>query len=355
MPPAHTTIDRNKVYLDPTFLDRERIRAGKGAKDYADDVGIDYRTLRDILDGGGVIPSTAKEVADRFRKDVLELLAPWDPRYEPQPGTVNSWLPLADWKPKGVLEPGRAASNGLYYIVCKMQHQHTVGKEGRGKQYHLFWLQQKARTDIHHQLTRHADTCARVGIHPNVAVNLTSTPVANGEGWWVIDDWVGEKSLAEHLRAAPWPTEHLPRLLLEIALGLDALHRADVVFRELAPSRILISEKDGRAVLTDFELAKLLDGSPSVSDEWPEDPFRAPEVDGGTTTVQADLYSLAQVAAASVAGKEFQVARTVEILKTAGMPKRLHRLIVDCSEPIPNNRPDDLSSVIAELARWAKR
>ena len=176
------------------------------------------------------------------------------------------------------------------------------------------------RRGMIHQLSRHANVCTRVGIHPNIAVNHTSTPVANDEGWWVIDNWVGEKTLAEYLRTAPWPKEQLPRLLLEIALGLAALHNADVIFRELAPSRVLISEKDGHAVLTDFELAKLLDGSPSVSDEWPEDPFRAPEIDGGTTTVQADLYSLAQVAAACTAGKDFDVTRTVEILKTAEMP-----------------------------------
>ena len=102
--------------------------------------------------------------------------------------------------------------------------------------------------------------------NPQIVVNLTSTPVANDEGWWVIDAWVGEKTLADYLRAASWPRERLPRLLLEIARGLEALHNAGIVFRELAPSRVLISDKDGGAVLTDFELAKLLDGAPSVSE-----------------------------------------------------------------------------------------
>jgi serine/threonine protein kinase len=99
-----------------------------------------------------------------------------------------------------------------------------------------------------------------VGLHPHIVVNHTSTPAAQEEGWWVIDDWVGDKTLADHLETAPWPKEHLPRLLYEVACGLDALHRAKVVFRELAPARVLMADKDGRAVLTDFELAKLLDG-----------------------------------------------------------------------------------------------
>jgi len=58
-------------------------------------------------------------------------------------------------------------------------------------------------------------------------------------------------------------------LLLDVASGLQALHNSGVVFRELAPTRVLSGAKDGRAVLTDFELAKLMDGSPSVSSEWP--------------------------------------------------------------------------------------
>ena len=175
--------------------------------------------------------------------------------------------------------------------------------------------------------------CARVGIHPHLAVNLTSTPVTKDDGWWVIDDWVGEKTLAHHLQNGPWPREHIPQLLLEIAMGLSALHKAEIVFRELAPSRVLISDKDGHAVLTDFELAKLLDGSPSVSDEWPEDPFRAPEVEHGDTTVQADLYSLANVAAAAVAGPGFNPGHAVNVLRNAGMPKRLQKLLLDCWRP----------------------
>ena len=61
----------------------------------------------------------------------------------------------------------------------------------------------------------------------------------------------------------------------EIAGGLSALHRAQIVMRELAPSRVLLAKSDGRAVLTDFELAKLLAGGPTVSpgEEWPEDPY----------------------------------------------------------------------------------
>ena len=106
-------------------------------------------------------------------------------------------------------------------------------------------------------------------------------------------------------------------------------------------------------MLTDFELAKLLDGSPSVSGEWPEDPFRAPEVGGGETMVQADLYSLASVAAAAVAGPEFNPGCSRDLLKKAGIPKRLQKLLLDSLESTATLRPSSLSPVLKELARWA--
>lgn len=348
-------LDPQKAYLDPLFLAREQLRAGKNVKDFAEVLQIDYRTLRDILAGRGVLFSTAKAVADKFDEDVVSLLAPWDPRYEPPRNNSGPWSPFTDWEAKRLLEQGRLAPNGLLYIVCGMEHRHTTGKRGRGKFYHLFWLRSELRDDARHQLHRHADVCARVGLHPHVAVNLTSTPTANQEGWWVIDDWIGETTLADQLRSGPWPRDQLPRLLLEIARGLDALHKAQVVFRELAPARVLISDKDGRAVLTDFELAKLVDGSPSVSGDWPEDPFRAPEVDGGVTTVRADLYSFALVAGVALVGPQFDPGQVVDILGAAGMPKRLQRLMVDCSEPVPDRRPPDLSALLKELTRWAEK
>lgn len=353
MPPQK--IDSQLAYLDPFLMDRARLNAGLSRKSLANNAGLAVNTVLEAFDGGGLQPAKAAILAKRLGCDVVDLLAPWDPRYKPPAEPSGPWSGSPEWEPTGYLDQGRASPNGLYYIVFRMQHRHTANKIARGKFYQLSWLRPTKREGMRHQLSRHADVCARVGIHPQIAINLTSTPVANDEGWWVIDDWVGEKTLGHHLRTGPWPLERLPRLLLEIAEGLDTLHKAGIVLRELAPARVLISDRDGRAVLTDFELAKLLDGSPSVSGDWPEDPFRAPEVDGGTTTVRSDLYSLALVAAAAIAGSQFDPGKTIELLGAAGMPKRLHRLMVDCSEPIPDRRPAELTGLLKELTRWAER
>ena len=67
-----------------------------------------------------------------------------------------------------------------------------------------------------------------------------------------------------------------------IGEGLQALHVAKIIRRELAPRFIILRAKDGAPVLTDFELAKLLEGRPTVAPKggWPDDPNQATEVSG---------------------------------------------------------------------------
>jgi hypothetical protein len=346
-------IEPNLAYLDPFLMDRIRINAGMSRKKLATEATLAVNTVLDAFNCGGLQPFKAKLLAQTLGCQVTELLAPWDPLYKVPANPPGPWSGSPEWEPIGYLEQGRLAPNGLYYVVFRMQHRHTTAKSGRGKFYHLSWLPPAKREGMRHQLSRHADVCARVGVHPHIVVNHTSTPVANDEGWWVIDDWVGETTLANHIKGEPWPLEELPRLLLEIARGLEALHQADVVFRELAPARVLMADKGGRAVLTDFELAKLLDGGPSVSSEWPEDPFRAPEVEGGTVAEGADLYSLAMVAAAAIAGPAFDPGHAVTILKASSVPKRALHLLVDCLKPL-DHRPSELTLLLKELARWAE-
>ena len=307
-----------------------------------------------MFDGSGVRTSTARLLASHLGCEVTDLLSPRDPRYVPPALPVGPYSGASEWETKDYLEQGRLASNGLYYIVCRMQHRHTVGRQGRGKFYHLSWLPPAVRSASREKLSRHANVCSRIGTHPHVALNLSSTPV-NDDGWWVIDDWVGKQTLADRLQTGALSNGELARVLLQVAEGLQAMHSAGIVFRELAPTRVLLSEQDGRALLTDFELAKLLDGSPSVSSEWPEDPYRAPEVDGGNSTVRADLYSLGKLAIAAAAGGLVDDEAAPVVLGKAGMPKRLTRYFIDCLEPVPDKRPPELAPILKELSRWAAK
>jgi len=116
-----------------------------------------------------------------------------------------------------------------------------------------------------------------------------------------------------------------------------------------------IAERDDRAVLTDFELAKLLDGSPSVSDEWLDDPFRAPEVSGNQVTIAADIYSLGRLAASAIAGVVPERGDEEAVFLRAHLPKRLQKLFSQSVQGFPDQRPQELAPLITELTRWANR
>jgi serine/threonine protein kinase len=348
-------VETPSAFLDPLLVDGERLNTGLARKDFAIAAGIVYHTYQSVLRGNAVTAQSAKLIATKLGKKVTDLLSPRDPRFIPTKDLAAPWSGASEWELVGFLDQSRWAPNGLYYHVCQMRHRHTAARRGRGKFYLLSCMLEKTKQDVQHKLSRHADVCERVKLHPHLAVNHTSTPIANNEGWWVIDDWVGERTVADHLQTAPWPPGRLARLLHEIVFGLAALHTAGVILRELAPSRVLISDLDGRAVLTDFELAKLLDGSPTVSSEWPEDPYRAPEVGRSETTVRADLYSFGKLVLATV-GCDLNDPNAAPVaLGKAGVPKRLARLVLDCVDPIPSGRPRELGPVANELDRWVRK
>lgn len=356
MESANTKPDDGQwVYLDPFLIDRRRINLGRSLKQLAGDMIVSMNTLKAAYNGDGVRADTARRLAMQLECQVTDLLSIQDPRYVPPASAASPMTGASEWMTERYLERGRLSSNGLYYIVCQMKHRHTANRSGRGKFYHLSLMPPKVRSEMQDKLSRHADVCARVGVHHNVALNLTSAPVIGDAGWWVIDDWVGKQTLADRLETGAWPAADLPRLLLDVATGLQALHTAGVIFRELAPARVLISDQDGRAVLTDFELAKLLDSSPSVSSEWPEDPYRGPEVDGGSATVQADLYSFGRIAVAAAAGELVGHDAVPDIFNKVGIPKRLAKLLIDCTEPVPVKRPAALAPLLKELAAWRKK
>ena len=173
--------------------------------------------------------------------------------------------------------------------------------------------------------------------------------IGDGSGAWVVDRWIGRTTLADRLAAGRMAKEELLRIMREIALGLEALHKAEIVFRELAPPRVLLADDDGRAVLNDLELAKLLDDAPTVSDGWPEDDYRAPEVDSGNVDVRADLYSWARVLVHAATGGLPECGADADALTRVDLPKGLVRVAADCLSPDADERPQNIQKVIRAL------
>lgn len=368
---AKPTTDPELVYLDSFKLKRLLIERGwsdtrlkdllnavevQGRQSPHDRVAVGRNTIDKALRGDGVRRDVATFIANYFECSTLELLAPRDPCYLPPLSTTTGmeW----EWSIDEALQRGgRMAANGLHFVLFRMKHRHTGGQLGRGKFYLLSGLAASDRDRKREQLQRHPVVCSKIGRHPNLAEVISSTPTAGEDGWWVVERWIDGTPLSEILSAGRFQPADLPRLMREIASGLSALHRAQIVMRELAPSRVLLAKADGRAVLTDFELAKLLAGGPTVSpgEEWPEDPYRAEEVGPGEVTVQADLYSWARVLVHAATGHLPGRGEDIEVVARCGLPKRVWVTVQSCLEPAPSNRPASMEDVEQVIRDWKWR
>lgn len=343
------------VYLDPRMVGRAQVNAGRSLKDWAIQIDVSYITLQKAINGHGVIASVAKRIAEAMEKDVTDILSPLDPRYVSTKPAIGPAARMEEWSTVSYLE-SQLAANGLYYIVCRLEHRHTPGRVGRAKFFHLDWLPTATAAETQAKLSRHSTVCERIGSHPNIVTNLSSTAAVGNAGWWVIDRWVGSETLESKLAQGAFPVKDIPRLLLDIASGLAALHSAEIVQRELSPAHVLLSD-DGRAVLTDFELAKLFDGSPSVSADWQESPYRAPETVAANQplTLQADLFSLGHIALAVARRKQSDTTAAHIVLGKAGVPKKLAQYLHDAINPLPKKRPPHLAPILEELQLWNNR
>lgn len=150
---------------------------------------------------------------------------------------------------------------------------------------------------LHRRLAREFKAASELE-HPNIvhALDLQT----DGEISYVVFELVEGKSLGDRIsREGRLEESEAVRIITQVAQALDYAHQRKVVHRDVKPDNILLLP-DGRAMLTDFGLAK------DYGDEQDEDLTRnasgmgtpnymAPEqfVNAKTAGVLSDVYSLA--------------------------------------------------------------
>lgn len=115
----------------------------------------------------------------------------------------------------------------------------------------------------------------------------------------------------------------LPRamsLLREIARGLDAVHAAGTVHRDVKPDNVMLERGTERCVLLDFGLAALVDGSGTLAGATPE--YAAPEQSHGAgVSARSDGYAFAVMAFELLSGGKlpFEAQSAVEYYRKHAM------------------------------------
>lgn len=128
-----------------------------------------------------------------------------------------------------------------------------------GKRYALKQLKQEFadRPDVKHRFDREAMTMAELQ-HPHI-VQVYDIDVEPGFGAFILMDLINGSNLGKIIREqGRRPYSEVLRIGSEIASALDFAHRKGVVHRDIKPGNILIEQGTGRAVLTDFGIAKQL-------------------------------------------------------------------------------------------------
>lgn len=117
-----------------------------------------------------------------------------------------------------------------------------------------------------------------------------------GDGYLVLPLYAG--TLADRIRSeGPLPVEHAVTLAAEIAQGLDALHRRDVLHRDVKPSNVLL-DGTGTAAVADFGLARGADSTQLTREGQLVGTvhYLAPElIEGSPASGASDIYALACV------------------------------------------------------------
>src|SRR5262249_14912794 len=190
--------------------------------------------------------------------------------------------------------------------------------------------------------------------HPNIA-NVHDIGEEDGELFIVMALYDGE-TLARPPEQRPPPVDRSVGILRQVALGLEAAHRAGVVHRDIKPANILMTT-GGTVKILDFSVAKLLDESqgPMTQAGQPIGTvlYMSPEqLAGERVDARSDLWSLGVLAYEVLAGvspfqTESNAATTKRILEddplslatVLGVPGWLAALVSQLVRKDPAERP----------------
>jgi predicted Ser/Thr protein kinase len=190
---------------------------------------------------------------------------------------------------------------------------------------------------------REARTAAGLS-HPNV-VPLHDFGESRDGLLYLAMGYVHGETLAERLaREGRRPPAEVRRTVAEIADALHYAHRRGVVHRDVKPQNILLEDQTGRALLTDFGIARLADGTHLTQEGAVVGTpvYMAPEQCAGRPLDgRSDVYSLGVTAYLLLAGRPPFLGTAPELLVA-----HLNQEPPPLRDTVPDT-PEDLAAAVS--------
>jgi Tol biopolymer transport system component len=208
---------------------------------------------------------------------------------------------------------------------------------------------------------------ARAVTHPNVC-RIHEFLHMEGRDFLSME-YIAGRSLEGRIRAdGPLSPDETLAIARQLCAGLAAAHRRGVIHQDLKPANVLVEEGTGRAVITDFGIARLAEAEPRGSERaarvagTPE--YMAPEqAQGFPPGPAADLYSLGIILFEMLAGQPpFTAPSAGEVLMQQvtrpapdlaalrpDVPPALRDAVRACLEKDPRRRPRNAEELLRRL------
>ena len=221
-----------------------------------------------------------------------------------------------------------------------------------------------AHDTLRDRFLREARTAARLS-HPHV-VPIHAVDEVGGYVFYVMSYVDGDTLAARVANRGPLPPGEASRLLQEVAGALAAAHAQGVVHRDVKPANILLERATGRAIVTDFGIARVFGGGGTGVGELLGTPeYMSPEQAAGEAVdARSDLYSLGVVAYYMISGRlpftapTFQAVLAKQLTQAPpsiasvapGIPSSLAEVVDKCLIKDPDRRFQSAEALAAALA-----
>ncbi len=201
--------------------------------------------------------------------------------------------------------------------------------------------------EIRHRFAQEARTVARLR-HPNI-VAVYAAGEADGLLYFVMEFVPGESLRERTTRQQSLSVDDAVPILRDLALALDYAHAAGIVHRDVKPENVLLDRETGRAMLTDFGIARALSDTSNLTGSGfilGSPRYMSPEQASGDDTLdgRSDLYSLGLIAYELLSG-----APAIDAPTAASV---LVKQITEKQEPLSKKVPgvpNDVGSAVDRL------